>query len=195
MFQNRLNLVSLSQQAESRSQTLALELEDLNAEVGAAEQAVLAAENALDEATSEESEKQMRMGEAKALHDQARQELNAVEEKLAHCSSALSGLKHEKSLLTKQAEATDLEAKKLSVAIAKIQKERSNAERLVATLLKKNAWIESEKSAFGVAGGDYDFEATDPGGMSRQLHALKLEQDSLVSRLSSSWSLQNHAYY
>jgi structural maintenance of chromosome 2 len=157
-----------------------LELENLKAEVVAAEHAVLAAETALKEANDDEADRQMKAGEVKALYDQAKEEVDAVENRMAQCSSELSNLKHEKAAMIKKAEATFLEAKKLSVAIARIQKERSNAERLVATLLKKNAWIESEKSAFGVAGGDYDFETTDPTEMSRQLNGLKSEQDSLV---------------
>jgi structural maintenance of chromosome 2 len=75
----------------------------------------------------------------------------------------------------------ELEARKISVAIARIRKEQGNAERLVATMLKKYSWIESEKSAFGVRGGDYDFEETDPSETSKQLQALKNEQESLVS--------------
>ena len=47
-------------------------------------------------------------------------------------------------------------------------------------MLMKHSWIESEKGAFGIRGGDYDFEATDPREVSKQLKYLKDEQDSLV---------------
>lgn len=169
--------------AESRSQTLQLELDSLAAEIEAAEVVVVAAEKSLQEASDEESEKQMKVGEVKASYDEAKEQLHVVESRLEECSAELSTLKHAKAALAKNAEAAALEAKKLSVAIARIQKERSNAERLVSTLLKKNAWIESEKSAFGLVGGDYDFEATDPIEMGRHLQALKAEQESLVSTM------------
>lgn len=90
-------------------------------------------------------------------------------------------MKYKKTELAKRAEASALEAKKLSVAIARIQKERHSAEKIVANLLKNHAWIESEKSAFGVEGGDYDFKATDPKRVSQELQVLKSEQESLVS--------------
>lgn len=153
----------------------------MKAEVEASAQAAAAAEKGLQEASDEETERQMKVGEVKALYDEAKDKLQELEERMASCSSELSRLQHDKTILMKKAEVNALEAKKLSVAISRIEKEKSNAEKLVATLLKKNAWIESERSAFGVAGGDYDFEATDPGEMGRQLSALKADQDSLVS--------------
>jgi hypothetical protein len=47
-------------------------------------------------------------------------------------------------------------------------------------MLRNYSWIESEMSAFGVRGGEYDFEATDPNEVSQLLKELKSEQDSLV---------------
>ena len=66
------------------------------------------------------------------------------------------------------------------MSISRIRKERQHAEKVVVSLLKNHPWIESEKSAFGVEGGDYDFKATNADAMSRQLNTLKGEQESLV---------------
>lgn len=173
-----------AREAESQSQTLVLEMENLQSEVSAAETAVDAAAKALDEANEEEANLQMKVGEVKALYDEAKSELESIEKHMAQFSSELSNQNDEKAKLVKKVEKAELEAKKLSVAIARIQKERGNAERFVSNLLKKHAWIESEKSAFGVAGGDYDFEATDPSEMSSQLKSLKDEQDSLAKKIN-----------
>lgn len=124
---------------------------------------------------------EMKVGEIKALYDAAKAELDDVEEQVAACNSELKSLNKEKARLTKKAESAELEAKKLSVKVAKFHKEKANAERLITSMLKKYPWIESEKDAFGVEGGDYDFESTDPSGMSAQLKTLKNEQESLVS--------------
>lgn len=148
--------------------------------MSAAEEAVEAAEKALSEASDEESQLQMKVGEVKALYDNAKAELDEVEKRMAQFSSELRDLTDERADLAKKVESMELEARKISVAIARIQKEQGNAERFVATMLKKHAWIESEKSAFGVEGGDYDFGATDPSEMNKQLQALKHEQESLV---------------
>lgn len=160
-----------------------MELESLKSDVVAAEESVSAAQAALQEARDEEDNREIKVGEVKALYDEAKAALDEFENRLAQCSSELSEIKRQKASLAKKAEKCALEAKKLSVAISRIQKERQTAEKMVSNLLKNNAWIESEKSAFGVEGGDYDFIATDPNEMSEQLQFLKSEQDSLVSTL------------
>jgi structural maintenance of chromosome 2 len=146
----------------------------------AAEEAVEAAVNVLEEASQEESQSQMQVGEIKSLYDDAKAKLDDAEKRVSQFSSELRALSDEKANLVKKVESMELDARKISVAIARIHKEQGNAERLVATMLKKHSWIESEKSAFGVRGGDYDFEETDPSATSKQLHALKNEQESLV---------------
>jgi structural maintenance of chromosome 2 len=171
----------MAREAESRAQTLAMEVESLKAEVSSAEEAVVAAEKALDDATGEEAESQMRVGEIQAQYEEARLELDTLEKKVDSFSAEIVGLKREKTDLVKAAEAAKLAAKKLSVQIASIAKEWASAEKVVSVMLKKHPWIESEMSAFGVVGGDYDFEATDPTEATEQLKELKAEQESLVS--------------
>ena len=55
--------------------------------------------------------------------------------------------------MTKVSEKAELEAKKLTVKIEKIQKERSNAERVISSMMKKHNCIESERETFGAPGG------------------------------------------
>lgn len=169
-----------AREAESKSQTMALELESLKTELLAAQEAVRAAEKVLNDANTEESELQMKVGEVKAQYDEAKEALTACETRRATCSTELGTLEKERAKIEKAIETAVLEIKRLHVAIAKIEKERATAEKVVATMLKKYSWIESEQSAFGVAGGDYDFEALDPKEIENQLKALRSEQDSLV---------------
>lgn len=160
-------------------------MEDLKAEIATAEEAVSAAEKVLTEATSEESEIQMKVGDIQALYEEAKGELDKMNERRTHCSAELVGLKNEKADLVKEVETIKLETKKLSLTIARIKKERSAAEKVVTSLMKQHAWIETEKAAFGVRGGDYDFEANNPAEASRHLKELKSEQESLVSQNNS----------
>uniref|UniRef100_A0A7S1Z056 SMC hinge domain-containing protein n=1 Tax=Trieres chinensis TaxID=1514140 RepID=A0A7S1Z056_TRICV len=178
------NMAKKARDAESKSQTLVLELDSMKAEVAAAEEAVLAADKAVKEANEKEGEMQMKVGEIKAYYDEAKAELDEVEKELAACNHELKSLSKEKSRLTKKAESAELEGKKLAVKVAKYHKEKANAERLISSMLKKYPWIESEKEAFGVTGGDYDFEATNPSEMSSQLKALKNEQDTLAKKIN-----------
>ena len=171
-------------QAESRWQELEIEIESLKSEITASAETVVAAEASWKEACDEEDVRQIKVGEVKALYDDAKLALDEFENKLANCSSELSEIKRQKLALTKTAESCALEAKKLSVAISRIEKERHSAEKVLANLLKNHAWIDSEKSAFGVEGGDYDFKATDPDEMTAELKCLKSEQDGLSKKIN-----------
>lgn len=168
-------------QVGSRSHTLSLELESLKAEVAAAEEAVQVAEKALKDATEDENDIQMKVGDIRSRYEDAKKELEIFESRRADCSAELVKLKHHKEDLGKAAEKAMLEAKKLSVTISRIQKERIEAEQKVVSMKKKYAWIESEMSAFGVPGGDYDFDKFNPDEMAKELKLIKADQESLVS--------------
>jgi structural maintenance of chromosome 2 len=161
-----------------------MEIESLTADIVSAQESLTVAEAALQEASDEEDSRQIKVGEVKALYDDAKDSLDNFEKKLAQCSSELSEIKRQKASLAKKAENYNLEAKKLSVVISRIEKERHSAEKVVANLLKNYTWIESEKSAFGTEGGDYDFKATDPNEVSRELKTLKSEQDTLSKKIN-----------
>jgi structural maintenance of chromosome 2 len=169
-----------AREAESRKETLVLELDSLKVDVEAAEEGVASAEGALRMALEEETSKEITVGEVKALWDEAKVELRRFEDKLTGFSAELVEINFQKESLFKKAEKCTLEAKKLSVNISRLRKDQQGAEKLVVNLMKNHPWIESEKSAFGVKGGDYDFTATDPDEMTHRLQSLKGEQDSLV---------------
>jgi structural maintenance of chromosome 2 len=126
----------------------------------------------------------MQVGEIKATYEEARAELESLEKRMSHCSNELTVLKAQRSDLVKDIDSIKLEIKKLSIAIARINKDQVDAEKVAKALVKKYPWIESEKSAFGVRGGDYDFEATNPAEMSKQLKDLKAEQEHLAKKIN-----------
>lgn len=125
---------------------------------------------------------QVDVAETQATYEQARGDVAELERKVDDFSSQVSDLKERKSELSKFLEAATIEAKKLSVIITQRQKERVGAEKVVASLLKNYAWIESERSAFGIVGGDYDFESSDTEKIAAEVKELKDQQDNLVSR-------------
>ena len=129
---------------------------------------------------SEESDMQMKVGQIQVLYEEAKGDLETTNERMTLCSAELVGLKNQKADLSKELENVRLEVKKLSLTIARMKKERSAAEKAVTSLLKQHPWIETEKSAFGIRGGDYDFDDNKPAEASKLLKELKCEQDSLV---------------
>jgi structural maintenance of chromosome 2 len=161
---------------------LTLELESLLADVAAAVEGVEAAELALNQAVEMEEIVQMKLGATRATYEEARAKLTIMESKWAECLADLAGLKEERSAMSKEMEARKLEAKKVSIKLTKLQKDRSEAEKKVVALEKNFSWVASEKSAFGVRGGDYDFEASNLPAVHKELIAMRKEQDTLVSR-------------
>lgn len=177
-------LVEHARVVESQSQTLALELETLQAEVAAAKEAVILAEKALVDANNIESDLQIKVGITKANYDEAKAATKEVEEKMTEVSSALKQLGQEKLSLSKKAENSQLEAKKLYVQISKHKKETGNADKVISSLLSKYEWIEECKGEFGVQGGDYDFSAHDVSELSIELKELQSKQTSLSKMIN-----------
>lgn len=169
---------------ETQSQTMVMELESLQTEVIASKEAVKVAEKALQETESVESDLQMKVGEIKSKYDEAKASTAEVETKMTNVSSELKKLGKEKAALSKKVEASQLEAKKIGIQIAKFKKDSSNAERVIASLERKFEWIQESKEEFGVEGGDYDFSTQDVGAMSKELKQLQGTQDSLAKKIN-----------
>jgi hypothetical protein len=146
----------------------------------AARESVRVAEKALDAAKVEEADFEMKVGQRNAAWEEAKSLLDDIESKLKTCSQELSTLSKQRAQLIKKAEAAEIEGKKLSVKITKFHSEQAKAEKFLKHMMSKYSWIETEKEAFGVAGGDYDFEETNPAEMSKHLKDLQAEQTSLV---------------
>jgi len=147
-------------------------------------EAVNAAEKALNEANSIEGGLQMKVGEVKAMYDEAKSRLDEIDKKVASCSSELKKLGKEKAAMVNKSESAQLEAKKISIKISKFRKDTANAEKLISNLLKNYPWIKTEKEAFGVTGGDYDFKATNVDETSSILKGLQSEQVSLAKKIN-----------
>ncbi|EJK66002.1 hypothetical protein THAOC_13093 [Thalassiosira oceanica] len=173
-----------AREAENKSQALDMEMQSSEEDVKAAEEAVTVAMEALDAAKEDEAKYEMKAGELKAIWEEARASLDDMDKRLKACSEELGALSKEKSKLIKKAESAEIEGKKISVKISKFHTEHSKAERFVKSMMNKYAWIETEKDAFGIAGGDYDFEETNPEAMSKHLKGLQAEQTSLAKKIN-----------
>ena len=173
-----------AREVESQSQTLSMELESLQAEVVAAEEAVRVAHRAVQEASSEEADLQIQVASVRALYEEAKGKREEIEQQMTNCSAELVRLNRERSDLTKAVEEATLKAKKLSVALNRLEKDQEQATKVIASMAKNFPWIETEKEAFGVAGGDYDFAQNDPDEASREFQRLQNETESLSKKVN-----------
>jgi len=90
----------------------------------------------------------------------------------------------QKAKLIKKAESAEIEGKKMSVKIEKFHTEHTKAERFLKSMIDKYAWIKTEKEAFGIAGGDYDFEEINPEQSTKHLKDLQAQQSSLAKKIN-----------
>lgn len=161
-----------------------MDLESLAAEVNAAEEAVGVATKAVKEAAKEESDLQIEVARIRAKFSEARAKREEVEEHMKNCSAELVRLNREHGELTRLVEDSIIEAKKLSLSLAATRKEQERAEKLVAVLSKKHSWINTEKEAFGIKGGDYDFERYKPQEAIHDLKRLRDETELLSKKVN-----------
>lgn len=173
-----------AREAEVKSQEFDLEMKSSQKDVEAAKEAFAIAEEALNAANEDEASFEMKVGQLKAVWEEAKSELTELDKKLKSCSQELSALSKEKSKLIKKAESAEIEAKKISIKISKFHSEHKNAEKILKSMMNKYSWIVTEKEAFGVRGGDYDFVETNPAEMSKHLKDLQAEQLSLAKKIN-----------
>ena len=152
----------------------------LSNDLKSAMEADVVAANALSEETMQEKEIQAKVETLQSLYEEAKQDLDSMNDLMANRSTELAGLKSRKSSLAKEEDTIRLESKKRSLALLNLKKERSASENLVTSMLKRHPWIETEKAAFGMRGGDYDFEANNPSKAQKRLKDLRADQDALV---------------
>jgi structural maintenance of chromosome 2 len=124
---------------------------------------------------------QMKLGGVRADYDEIKEKLTLMEAKWAEGQAELADLKNERATKVKEMDNAKLEAKKLSLQLTRMQKERGEAEKMTKVLEKKYSWVMNEKHAFGIRGGDYDFEATNLEAVTLDLNSMKNEQETLVS--------------
>ena len=146
-----------------------------------AREGVDAAKKALDDASEEESVIQMKLGGIRAAYDEVKDKLTSMEAKWAESQAELAELRDERASKMKEADAVKLDAKKVSLQLSRLEKDRGEAEKKIAGLEKKYNWVKDNAHAFGVPGGDYDFDASNLDAVFQELVALKKEQEVLVS--------------
>eukprot|EP00549_Striatella_unipunctata_P015916 CAMPEP_0118707486 /NCGR_PEP_ID=MMETSP0800-20121206/21247_1 /TAXON_ID=210618 ORGANISM="Striatella unipunctata, Strain CCMP2910" /NCGR_SAMPLE_ID=MMETSP0800 /ASSEMBLY_ACC=CAM_ASM_000638 /LENGTH=375 /DNA_ID=CAMNT_0006610351 /DNA_START=1 /DNA_END=1129 /DNA_ORIENTATION=+ len=133
---------------------------------------------------AEETTLQTKVQELRTLFEDAKLQLDKIEKQMNESSAELKALNKTKASLNKEAEKADIEARKVNVKIDRVQKDTAAAEKYVAQLMKKHPWIESEKAAFGVANGDYDFNTYNPSKANEDLQSLQNEQAGLAKKIN-----------
>ena len=110
--------------------------------------------------------------------------LDAKKRAAAECDREAASIVKAKQRLERAAEADAVERKKLEHKATRMEKEAAESREHLARLAEEHPWIDSERSRFGAAGGDYDFAARDPSAAAAELAAAEETQASLGKRVN-----------
>lgn len=122
--------------------------------------------------------------EAAQAYDEARKSLAAKEDDLKAMTRELRAIETGKADAVKAACAAGHELKKVVAKLKAWDTESRAAERKLVALVDANPWIESEKTGFGQAGGDYDFDARDMAAERKELTTLRGAQEQLSRKIN-----------
>ena len=103
-----------------------------------------------------------KVAKAKAQYDEASAKLDALQAELAECNSGIKSTRKQIDRIQKALSDFAVERRRLENRLSRLDKESKEAQSVVKQMLKAHRWIASEREAFGVAGGEYDFTGQSP---------------------------------
>ena len=123
--------------------------------------------------------------EMREYYETMSKEVTTLNSEIAKCDKEIKQLEKVKSQCLKVIQEDTLECRKLQHKLKQWEKDSKDAIKIVSSMIKQYAWIETEKQHFGVIGGDYDFTAYGDMKTTRQkLQSLKVDQERLAKKIN-----------
>jgi len=120
----------------------------------------------------------------RASHQELGARLEGMRADLKNLDELLGKLAAELTANRQQREEKELEQKRLSHKVQQLQKDDKEAHVVVARMEKQHAWIEKEKTFFGKAGTDFDFESNSYQENKGRLDELGGQQKTLGKNIN-----------
>lgn len=177
------SLKGLKKAEQSRDQC-ALEREDMAKELATLSEQKTSDHGKTQELEQEVAEKSKVVAASKKAYDQAKDQLDEEKKRLALQDSKIAQLEKKKTSLAKKIADKQLEIKKISHKISRLQSDKSEAVKRVQTMLKKYSWISGERQFFGKPHTDYDFKKQSPKQAETRLATLTEEQEELSKTIN-----------
>lgn len=165
-------------------EVLALEITEIENEVGSFEEQIVSADESIKEAESVVEKLVGQHAVANSEFEDAQQKLDVMRERMASCDEGISKALKEKKEKIRDATNAELERKKVEHTIQRFEKDQEQASQLVEDLLEAHPWIVAEKKFFGRPHTDYDFAARDVRECQKRLASLRDEQSKLSKNIN-----------
>jgi len=164
---------------EDRAKSLAAERKAAADERSGLEHSLAAAVQATKTAAAEAMSQEAKVAKRKGAYEVSSAALEAAHERQRASDRELGALSAARSALEKALEEKGLEQKRMELRVTRLEREAREAEERVARLLQGHPWIAAERTLFGRAGGDYDWQMRSPEAAQRELGALEADQEKL----------------
>lgn len=125
-----------------------------------------------------------RVTEARNNFEESEAKLKEERDQLTASSKAITRAKKDCEDLSEKIESLTLEKAKLDSKVREADRGKAGAQKLVADLDKKLAWIEQEKEMFGQEGTDYHFTDDKVSKNSKKLSTLEQRQEGLAKKIN-----------
>ena len=103
-----------------------------------------------------------KVAEAKASYDETSSQLEVFHAELAERNSDIASKRKQMDRLQKSISDSAVERRRLENRMSRLEKESKDADSVVKQMLREHPWIVSEREAFGIVGGEYDFSGQSP---------------------------------
>eukprot|EP00968_Pinguiococcus_pyrenoidosus_P020950 scaffold2618_cov240-Pinguiococcus_pyrenoidosus.AAC.13 len=170
--------------ATSRRDVLALELEGLNADLEQMNKEHVGENDSCSAIRNEIDDLTNARNETDQEHKKAEACLAAEKAKLAEASAAIDGITTRVRQKKEEIRSATLELQKTGHDRAALQKDRQEATKRVARLQSQHPWIEEEEEHFGKAGTEYDFAARNPAEETSRCRDLQRRQEKLSRKIN-----------
>ncbi|KAJ7300253.1 hypothetical protein O6H91_Y027600 [Diphasiastrum complanatum] len=120
----------------------------------------------------------------KEEHSKAQDELRKSRARLKECDGQINALMKNQNNLQHKLTDCNVDAKKLSNEIKRMETDHHMCAETVDKLLKKHEWIATEKQLFGKPGTEYDFSHQDLRKARQDLESKRAEQNNVEKRIN-----------
>ncbi len=176
----------LLQKASSRDakDTLAAELAGLEEERAALATQIDTSTRTREHLEGTAKDSEQRWVETEKRFASVRDELAKRKEQLAAYDARLGQLAQQQSALADALSENDVQARSLGHKIQRHNAETEATQRGIEHMMREYEWIRAESQFFGKAHTDYDFAATNPDAVRRELATLMAEQQKLEGTIN-----------
>ena len=175
---------SALQEKEGSLQSVLAEAEGLRTSIEQCDGEIEQRENALQAKLSTHIKE-------KELEEEIRNEVNVLNERVDLKKVELRSSSREVRMMEEQIQALEekkqamiLQEKSIEHKLIKLKKDVKDANSLVDQMLKKYAWISSEKEYFGVPNSAYDFSVMDEATLRSKIGTLAKEKEKLTNNVN-----------